>query len=83
MTSERPRWLDRRENVDKVYRAVWIVCAALLVADPFVHKHGEWHFEAWFGFHAFYGFVACVGLVLAAKALRVWLKRPEDFYERD
>ena len=79
---EREYWLDRRENVDKVYRGVWALCALLLVAEPFVHKHGDFSFENWFGFHGGYGFVACVGLVLAAKLLRVILKRPEDYYER-
>ena len=39
-----------------------------------------WHFQEWFGFDAIYGFVACVGLVLAAKGLRVLLMRDEDYY---
>jgi hypothetical protein len=38
--------------------------------------------ESWFGFYGWYGFVGCVGLVLVAKALRVILKRPEDYYDR-
>lgn len=81
-TGEREYWLDRKKNVDKVYRGVWALCALLFVVEPFVHKHGDFAFEEWFGFHGFYGFVACVGLVLAAKGLRRWLKRPEDYYER-
>lgn len=66
-------------------KALWLVavaCLLLLVAEPFVHKHGEFGAEHWFGFHGWFGFVACVGLVLAAKALRRLLKRPEDYYER-
>lgn len=80
--AERKRWLDRKENVDKVYWGVWLLCALLLAIEPWVHKHGDFAFERWFGFHGWYGFVACVGLVLAAKLLRVVLKRPEDYYER-
>lgn len=80
---ERRYWLDRKENVDKVYRGVWVLCALSILAELFVHKHGDFSFENWFGFHGWYGFVACVVLVLAAKALRVLLKRPEDYYERD
>jgi hypothetical protein len=80
---DREYWLDRKENVDKVYWSVWVLCALLLLVEPLVHKHGDFSFENWFGFHGWYGFVACVGLVLAAKALRVMLKRPEDYYERD
>ncbi|MFA9459313.1 hypothetical protein [Thiohalorhabdus methylotrophus] len=80
---ERERWLDRKENVAKVYWSVWVVCGLLLLVEPFVHKHPYFRFEGWFGFHGFFGFFACVGLVLAAKALRVILKRPEDYYDRD
>ena len=36
-----------------------------------------------FGFYAIFGFVACVGLVLAAKELRKFLKRDEDFYDNN
>ena len=81
--TERKRWLDRKQNVDKVYWGVWALCAALLAVEPLVHKHGGFAFEEWFGFHGWYGFIACVGLVLAAKLLRIILKRPEDYYERD
>jgi hypothetical protein len=76
------RWLDRKENVARVYRGVWIACALLLLAEPLVHKHAEFGFDAWFGFYGWYGFLCCVGLVLAAKVLRRLVKRPEDFYER-
>lgn len=80
---EREYWLDRKGNVDKVYWGVWVLCALLLLIEPLVHKYGDLAFESWFGFHGWYGFVACVALVLAAKGLRVILKRPEDYYERD
>lgn len=82
MRTERERWLDRGENVRKVYWSVWAACALLLAAEPLVHKHGGFAFEEWFGFHGWFGFVACVGLVLAAKAMRVFLSRPEDYYDR-
>jgi len=64
-------------------QVVVALCALLFAVEPFVHKHGEFRFEEWFGFHGIFGFVACVALVLAAKALRRWLKRPEDYYERN
>ncbi len=82
-TDERERWLDRSENVTKVYWSVWVVCGLLLAVEPLVHKHTYFEFEHWFGFHGFYGFVGAVALVIAAKGLRVLLKRPEDYYERD
>jgi cytochrome bd-type quinol oxidase subunit 2 len=80
--AERERWLDRSENVTKVYWSVWAICALLVAAQVFVHMHGHFAAEEWFGFHGWFGFVACVALVIAAKGLRVLLKRPEDYYDR-
>jgi hypothetical protein len=75
-------WLDHPANVEWVVRAVYLICAVLVVADVFVHKHGPFAIEYVFGFYAWYGFLACVGLVLAAKVLRRVLMRPEDYYDR-
>jgi len=82
MQNGRQYWLDRKENVTTVYRAVWGIGALLLLAELFLHRHEEFGFAAWFTFYALFGFVACVTLVLTAKALRRILKRPEDYYER-
>lgn len=75
-------WLDRPGNVELIVRAVYLICAVLVVADVFVPKHGPFPIEHVFGFYAWYGFFACVGLVLAAKVLRWVLMRPEDYYDR-
>jgi hypothetical protein len=75
-------WLDHPANVEWIVRAVYLICAALVVADIFVPKHGPFAVEHVFGFYAWYGFFACVGLVLAAKALRRVLMRPENYYDR-
>ncbi len=82
MSEPKTYWLDRKQNVTRVYRAVWIICALLLVVDPLIHKHEAFGFAEWFGFFGCFGFVACVGLVLTARALRRFLKRAEDYYER-
>ena len=79
--AEDPRWLDRPGAVDKIIWALCILSAATVFADLFYHKHGHWHFQEIVGFDAFYGFVACVGLVIAAKGLRVLLMRDEDYYD--
>ena len=76
-----PRWLDRPGAVDKIIWALCIASALTVFADLFYHKHGHWHFQEFMGFDAFYGFVACVGLVIAAKGLRVILMRDEDYYD--
>lgn len=82
-SGEPKRWLDHPRNVDKVYWSVIVVSAGLFLADVFYHKHPEFKMEAVFGFYGLYGFFACVGLVLAAKAMRVFLMRGEDYYDTD
>ena len=79
--NEPPRWLDRAENVRKVYYSVWVACGLLLLAELFIDKHGDVEVEHVFGFHGFYGLIACVVLVLAAKLLRRVLIRPESYYD--
>ena len=79
---EKTWWLDRSENVTKLYRAVWAIGLALVGLDLIVHRHAETAFDGWFGFYGIYGFVSCVSLVIAAKGLRRIVMRPEDYYER-
>tara|TARA_R110000868_G_scaffold65700_5_gene196193 strand:+ start:1790 stop:2080 length:291 start_codon:yes stop_codon:yes gene_type:complete len=80
---EKPRWLDNQRNVKKIIVAIVVVCALLFAADGFYHKHPYFEAEAWFGFYAIYGFIMCVGLVLAAKFMRTFLMRDEDYYDHD
>lgn len=82
MKAGRTYWLDRPQNVTKLYYGVWILGAALVALDFVVGRHDDVGFAEAYGFYALYGFVACVLLVIAAKGLRVLLKRPEDYYER-
>tara|TARA_R110002072_G_scaffold180835_21_gene336871 strand:- start:2200 stop:2505 length:306 start_codon:yes stop_codon:yes gene_type:complete len=77
----RKYWLDNPKNVDKVYWSVILVSVLLFFADALYHKHPEFGIEKVFGFYGLYGFVACVGLVLAAKGMRVLLMRDEDYYD--
>ena len=78
---ERKYWLDKPRNVTRVFWSLCAVCGLLFVADAFYEKHPNFEAEGWFGFFGIFGFVACIGLVLAAKGLRVILKRPEDYYD--
>lgn len=82
ISNEKPRWLDKSENVKKLYLTVWAIGIVLLVLDLVIHRHAETRFDDWFGFYCIFGFVACVSLVITAKALRRILMRPEDYYER-
>jgi len=75
-------WLDRSENVTKLYRGLWVIGVLLFALDLLVRRHEDFAWAGWLGFYAAYGFVACVALVLAAKELlRRAVKRPEDYYD--
>ena len=56
MAQNEPGWLERPQTIRKIVWALVAVCAALLLADFFYHKHVHFEFEHWFGFFAFYGF---------------------------
>ena len=82
MSEPKNYWLDRSENVTKVYRGLWMIGLAVLSVDLFLHRHEEFRFASWSGFYGIFGFLACVVLVLVAKKLRLVLMRPENYYER-
>ena len=81
MSAQRKYWLDDPRNVDKVVYGLYALCLLLLVIDFIPYKHVDYAFEGWLGFYGFYGLVCCLGLVLAAKGLRVLVKREEDYYD--
>jgi len=74
MTNDRP---------SKLVWALVAVCAILFIADAFYPKHGHFEIAHLFGFFGVFGFVMCVALVLAAKWMRAFLQRPEDYYDSD
>ena len=80
---DRKYWLDEPGNVKKIIWALFAVCAALFLADAFYHKHSHFEAENFFGFYAIFGFFVCVALVLAAKGMRVFLMRSEDYYDAE
>ena len=80
---DRKYWLDEPGNVKKIIWALFAVCAALFLADAFYHKHSHFEAENFFGFYAIFGFVVCVALVLAAKGMRIFLMRSEDYYDAE
>ena len=52
-----------------------------MLADFAYEKETHFEIEERFGFFGIFGLLACGGLVLAAKVLRVFLKREEDYYD--
>lgn len=73
-------WVDRPGSANKVFWALAAVCLVVFLLDFTYEKHAYFDFEHIPGFFAIYGFVMFTGLILAAKALRELIKRPEDYY---
>ena len=73
-------WVDRPGNVDKIVYALAALCVVLFLADFAYHKHPHFAVESVPGFYGIYGFVMFTALILVAKTLRFFIKRPEDYY---
>lgn len=73
-------WVDDKKNVNRIVYGLYAVCAGLFVADFIYHKHSYLDVEDVPGFYAIYGFFMCAALVICARGMRLFLKRPEDFY---
>lgn len=79
---EQPGWFDQPANVRKLIIALVVVCAGLLAAELFyTNPHPHFEVEQLFGFHALIGFVAFVTVVILGKVLRLFVRRPEDYYD--
>ena len=79
--ADKPHLFDNPNNVKRLLRGFYLLCALLIIADFVVHRHIGLDWEKIPAFYAIYGFVACVALVLAAKQLRKLVMRKEDYYD--
>ncbi len=75
-------FFDKPGNFRRFMAFFFASLVVLLVVDFFIAKHGYFGWEDVPDFFAAYGFVSCVLLVLAAKVLRIIVKRREDYYDR-
>jgi len=81
MIRKKERWLDKKNNIDKLIFGVFVCCVLLLITDFFYEKHSQVFVESWFGFYCFYGFIICCVVVFGCKLMRKLLMRREDFYD--
>ncbi len=80
---EAPGWFDRRENQQKLWYALLIVCGALTISEFLYEHHPHFEIEKIPEFFEIFGFLAFVFIVFAGKLLRTFIMRDEDYYERD
>lgn len=81
MPQERQHLFDKPENIRRLLRVFYLICALVLATDLVYHRHVVHAWESLTGFYALFGFIAYVSLVLLAKQLRKLVKRPEDYYD--
>ncbi len=74
-------FFDKPENIKKMLKVFYVLCALLVVADFIVHRHIYHDWENIPAFYAIYGFVGCSVLVFVAKAMRKVIMRGEDYYD--
>jgi hypothetical protein len=74
-------WLARPGSIRLLWRAFIVVLALTVAAEFLVAHQPHFRVESVAGFGAWYGFLACAGMILFAKGLAVFLKRPDTYYE--
>jgi membrane protein YdbS with pleckstrin-like domain len=80
MATEREHLFDKPRNVRRLLYVLYSICVLLFAVEFLYPRHALHAWDSWPGFYAGYGFVGCVLLVLIAKLLRRFLKRPENYY---
>ncbi len=89
MTDRKKRFLDRPENVDRLWRYFLIGCTIVASLDILGvlgfgwHRHVSLFFEGLPGFYPIWGFAVIVVLIILAKRLRRIVMRSEDYYDGD
>jgi hypothetical protein len=81
MAAEREHLFDKPRNVRRLLYVLYSVCALLFAIEFLYQRHAQHPWDGWPGFYAGYGFAGCVLLVLIAKLLRRFLKRPRNYYD--
>ncbi|MEE4173698.1 MAG: hypothetical protein V2I57_05545 [Xanthomonadales bacterium] len=76
-------WLTRPRTIRRLWWVFSAILALTVIAQWFIPIKGKFPLESTFAFAAWYGFACCVAMVLIARVLGWWLKRPESYYAED
>lgn len=74
-------WLVRPATIRLLWVGFIVILVLTVVPDLFIDHHAEFGLEGTIGFGAWFGFGACVILVLVSKAIGVFLKRSDTYYD--
>ena len=74
-------WLVRKKTIVLLWRFGLMILFLLVMADFFVHAHPYFGIDGSFGFYSWFGLITCIAMVLVAKALAIFLKRKDTYYD--
>lgn len=81
VNEHRLHWLWRPSSIRLMWRWGIGLLAVVVLFDLLVEPHPKFGIDGSFGFYAWYGLLACVAMVLVAKGIGIFLKRPDDYYD--
>lgn len=81
MTEPNKHWLVRPRTIKLLWVVFIVILALTVAAGAFIPIKGHFGADGYFGFFAVFGFGVCVVMVLVAKALGSFLKRPDSYYD--
>ena len=74
-------WLVRPRTIRLLW---WWGCGILAVVTLLglaIHPHAYFGLDGWWAFNSVYGFLTCAAMVVGAKALAIFLKRKDTYYD--
>lgn len=74
-------WLRRPSSIRLMWRGGIALLAGVALLDLVVKPYGYFGIDGTFGFYSWYGLLTCVAMVVIAKGLGIFLKRPDDYYD--
>ncbi len=73
-------WVDSASGVDRFVKYLVWLGIFLFLMDFVWHRHVKVPGEGFYGFHAIAGFVSFTLIVIGARALRLIIRRDENYY---
>ena len=75
-------WFYQPANIRLLVFGLVVACVCAVSAQfLYTDDHPHFEVEQWHGFQAVFGFLAFVVVVMLGKALRMFVARPEDYYD--
>lgn len=73
-------WLARPSTIRLLWQVFAVVLALSVGVQLLFPMKGYFGLDGWLGFGAIFGFLSCLAMVLFARLLGKFLKRPENHY---